>query len=315
MATKKTQARKYELAEQLEQLFDEYKSILVVEADNVGSNQLHEIRKSMRGKCVIYCGKNTQMRRVIRKLEENGRPELENLRKAMKLNVALVFTNGNVGTIRDEIMANKLPAAAKAGSIAQCSLVIPAGMTALEPTMTNFLQALNISSKITKGLIEVISDHPLFEEGEKVDASQAALLQKMEIFPFAYGLIVIQVFADGTLFSPEVLDITDEQILNTFRSGMQNIACVSIETSMPTIVSVPYSILIAFSQLLAIADQTSFSFKQGDAFWAAAAAAPAAGTGGGGSAAPAAAAAKKKTTTEEDDMPAAGGLFDEGDDY
>merc|ERR1719238_823516 len=44
------------------------------------------------------------------------------------------------------------------------------------------------------------------------------------------------------------------------------------------------------------------------------------GGGGGGAAAggaaPAAAAApKKKTTTEEDDMPAAGGLFDEADDY
>ena len=47
------------------------------------------------------------------------------------------------------------------------------------------------------------------------------------------------------------------------------------------------------------------------------------GGGGGGGAAPAggaaaggdAPAAKKKTTTEEDDMPAAGGLFDDADDY
>merc|ERR1711981_166264 len=122
MASKKLQSRKYELAEQLEQLFDEYKSVLVVECDNVGSNQMHEIRKVCRGKCVIYCGKNTQMRRVLRKLEENGRPELDKLRAALKLNVALVFTNDNLADVKKAIEADKLPAAARAGSIAQCAV-------------------------------------------------------------------------------------------------------------------------------------------------------------------------------------------------
>merc|ERR1712216_394172 len=45
---------------------------------------------------------------------------------------------------------------------------------------------------------------------------------------------------------------------------------------------------------------------------------PGGGGGGGGCDAGAAggdAPAKKKTTTEEDDMPAAGGLFDDADDY
>merc|ERR1711939_821186 len=173
-----------------------------VECDNVGSNQMHEIRKVCRGKCVIYCGKNTQMRRVLRKLEENGRPELDKLRGALKLNVALVFTNESLAPIADMLMENKMPAPAKAGSIAQCDVVIEKGVTNLEPTQTNFLQALNIGSKITKGMIEIINDVKLFSAGDKVDASQAALLQKLDMFPFAYGLETVKAFDDGAVFEP-----------------------------------------------------------------------------------------------------------------
>merc|ERR1711943_115023 len=134
MATKKSKDRKYQLADELKEHFDNYSKLFVVEVDNVGSNQLHEIRKAMRGTAHVYCGKNTQMRRVLRKLEENGRPELEKLRQALKLNVALVFTNGNLADVKKAIEENKLPASARAGSIAQCAVMIPAGVTSLEPT-------------------------------------------------------------------------------------------------------------------------------------------------------------------------------------
>merc|ERR1711968_297136 len=216
MASKKSKDRKYVLAQELEDLFDTYSKLFVVQVDNVTSNQLHEIRKTLRGKAVIYCGKNTQMRRVIR--------ELEKVRQACTLNVALVFTNDSLPVIRDMITAEKKASPAKAGAVAQCDVIVPKGITALEPSMTSFLQALNISSKITKGSIEIVNDVELFKAGQKIDASQAALLQKLEITPFAYGLIPIWVFDNGSLFSPEVLDIQDEQIFAMFSSAVKNTA-------------------------------------------------------------------------------------------
>lgn len=267
MATKKTNSRKYVLADQLEALFDEYSRVLVTKCDNVGSNQMHEIRKDLRGKAVIYCGKNTQMRRVIRKLEENGRPELDKLRQSMKLNVALVFTNMDLGECRTLVQSNRMPAPAKAGQLAQVAVKIEKGVTGLEPTMTNFLQALNIGSKITKGMIEIINDVNLFAAGDKIDASQAALLQKMNILPFAYGLDVTLAFEEGTLFDAAVLDITTETLHGIFKKACMNIAAISIEREEPNMVSVPYSILLAYSNLLAITNQTDFSFKQADKFW------------------------------------------------
>lgn len=321
MATKKSKDRKYQLADELKEHFDTYQKLFIVDCDNVGSDQLHAIRKHLRGKALVYCGKNTQMRRVIRELEENGRPELDKVRQACKLNVALVFTNEDLSWCRDQILNNKKPSAAKAGASAQCDVTIPKGITALEPSMTSFLQALNIGSKITKGSIEIINDVELFKVGDKIDASQAALLQKLEITPFAYGLIPKYVFDNGSLFEPDVLDIEDSQILNSFKQCLKQTACVSLVLNIPTVASVPYSILLAFSNLLAVAAETEHTFKEAEAIKAYladpsafASAAPA--TSSGGPATTTAAAAPAEEEDEEEEMTGGPGLFGEGgDDY
>merc|ERR1712196_596161 len=258
---------------------------------------------------------NTQMRRVLRKLEEQGKEELEKVRQVCRLNVALVFTNGDLKEMCEKIQENKMPAAARAGALAQSDVIIPAGPTSLEPTMNDLTQALNISSKISKGNIEILNETHLLHKGEKVDASSAALLQKMDILPFAYGLEVQHVYDNGAIFAPAVLDISKSDIIARFHQGAKNVAAVSIELSMPTAVSVPYSLMMAFSNLLAVAAETDFTFKQAEEIKAYladpsafACAAPAAG---------AAAAAAKKSSSDDDDAGApGGGLFgDDGDDY
>lgn len=261
MASKKATERKHELADDLIRLFGEYTKCLMVTVDNVGSNQLHLIRRDLRGKAVIYCGKNTQMRRVLRQLEAEGHPELEQIRSKMKLNVALVFTHDDLATLKDLIEENKRPSAAKAGAYAQCEVVIPKGVTALDPAQTSFLQALNIGTKITKGQIEIINDVHLFKEGDKINAGQAALLQKLNIMPFAYGLEVIQCYDDGSLFEPGVLSISSDQILGSFTAGCRNVAAISLMLNIPTVCSVPYSILLAFRNLLAVSAATNHEFE------------------------------------------------------
>jgi len=317
MATKKSKDRKYQLADELKEHFDNYSKLFIVDCDNVGSDQMNCIRKNLRGQATVYCGKNTQMRRVLRELEET-RPELEKIRKALKLNVALVFTNGDLSEMCERIAEDKKPSMAKAGALAQCDVTIPKGVTALEPSMTQFLQALNIGSKITKGSIEIINDVELLKTGDKIDSSQAALLQKLDITPFAYGLVPKFVFDNGSLFEPAVLDIGDDQIIGVFQHCLKQSACLSIELNMPTVVSVPYSILLAFTNCLAVAADTEFSFKEAEEIKAYladpsafASAAPVAST----STAAAAKEAVKEESEEEEEMTAGPGLFDGGDDY
>lgn len=47
--------------DKLKGLLQEYKSIFIVEIDNVSSQQMHEIRHSLRGKGVVLMGKNTMV--------------------------------------------------------------------------------------------------------------------------------------------------------------------------------------------------------------------------------------------------------------
>jgi len=64
--------------EKLDVLLKEYKSIFIVTVDNVSSQQMHEIRQSLRGEGVVLMGKNTMVRRALKGLIPDS-PEYERL--------------------------------------------------------------------------------------------------------------------------------------------------------------------------------------------------------------------------------------------
>ena len=48
--------------------------------------------------------------------------------------------------------------------------------------------------------------------GNKVLPGEAALLKKLNINPFSYGMKIKAVYDNGAMFSPEVLDLTDDDL-------------------------------------------------------------------------------------------------------
>jgi large subunit ribosomal protein LP0 len=257
-------------------------------------------------------GKNTMMRKAIRGYMEKN-PDLERLLPHIKMNVGFVFTKEELITIRDLLLANKKAAPAKAGAIAPVDVTIPAQNTGMGPEKTSFFQALQIPTKITKGTIEIIQDVPIIKIGDKVGASEATLLNMLKISPFTYGLLIQKVYENGSIFDPEILDITDDDIKNRFMAGVANVAAVCLSINYPTIASVPHSIVNGMKNLLAVAAVTDITFKEAETlkeFLADpskfAAAAPAAAA----EAAPAAAAAKEPEPESEEDDDMGFGLFD-----
>jgi len=296
----------------LENLLEEYPKCFIVGADNVGSKQMQEIRIALRGKAVVLMGKNTMMRKAIRGYMEKN-PDLERLLPHIKMNVGFVFTKEELVTVRDLLLANKKAAPAKAGAIAPVDVTIPAQNTGMGPEKTSFFQALQIPTKITKGTIEIIQDVPIIKVGDKVGASEATLLNMLKISPFTYGLLIQKVYENGSIFDPEILDITDDDIKNRFMAGVANVAAVCLSINYPTIASVPHSIVNGMKNLLAVAAVTDITFKEAETlkeFLADpskfAAAAPAAAS----EAAPAAAAAKEPEPESEEDDDMGFGLFD-----
>lgn len=247
--------------DKMSQLLDDYPKCFIVGADNVGSRQMQKIRISLRGSGVVLMGKNTMMRKAIRGHLENN-AALEKLLPHIKGNVGLVFTKGDLPDVRKIIESNKVAAPAKAGAVATVDVTVPAQCTTLGPEKTSFFQALAIQTKITKGTIEILNDVKLIKTGDKVGASEATLLNMLNISPFTYGLQIEMVYDSGTVFDLAILDITDDDIRKRFLEGVRNISSVSLAINYPTLVSVPHSVINAFKNLLAIAVATDIDFKE-----------------------------------------------------
>lgn len=242
-------------------LLDEYPRIFIVQADNVRSKQMQQIRHSLRGIAEILMGKNTMMIKAIR-AHLSTNPMLEKILPHIKGNVGLVFSKEDPVLVRDKLLENKVAAPARAGAIAPVDVIVEAQNTGMGPEKTNFFQALNISTKIAKGSIEIVSNVHLIHVGDKVGASEATLLQMLGVKPFAYGLIVENIYDNGAVFSPEILDITDDQLIGKFASGIANIAAVSLEIGYCTQASVPHSIINGFKNVAAICVETDITFPE-----------------------------------------------------
>ncbi|KAL4912037.1 ribosomal protein L10-domain-containing protein [Aspergillus aurantiobrunneus] len=300
--------------DKLKNLLDEYKTVFIVGVDNVSSQQMHEIRISLRGEGVVLMGKNTMVRRALKGFI-NDNPEYERLLPHVKGNVGFIFTNGDLKETKEKILANRVAAPARAGAIAPGDVWIPSGNTGMEPGKTSFFQALGVPTKIARGTIEITTDLKLVEKDTKVGPSEATLLNMLNISPFTYGMTIQQVYDNGQTFSAAVLDIEESQLLDAFSDAIKTITTISLATNYPTVPAVVHSVINGYKKALAIAVQTEYGWPEieelkdrianPDAY---ASAVPAAAAGG--DAAPAAAEAAPAEEAEESDEDMGFGLFD-----
>eukprot|EP01084_Bolivina_argentea_P142219 249835_1 len=310
-------AAKAAYADKLNGLLDKYDRILFVQINNVRSQQLHDIRRDLRGKAELLMGKKTLQKRVISNRSEEGEENLlkEKLVDAGILvgNRGMLFTNDSIESVHAVLKKHRIQAPAKVGAISPVDVEVPAGNTGMEPTTTSFFQALGVQTKIAKGTVEITVAKKVLSTGDKVDAGCATLLQKLKISPFWYEAEIECVWDRGVVFTAEDLSVTDEALEKSFLEGINNVTALSLGAGVPTAASFPHLVVDAFKDLLALSLETEYSFeefngkqlkddiKSGKS--SAAAAAPAAAA----AAAPAAKAAVAEESSE-DDM-GMGGLF------
>ncbi|KAH8061726.1 hypothetical protein JL722_3675 [Aureococcus anophagefferens] len=87
-----------------------------------------------------------------------------------------------------------------------------------DPGQTNFFQTLQIATKIVKGRIEITSPVNLLKAGDKVGNSEAVLLQKLHINPFDYGLVITEVYDNGSMSAIRQWPLYPHSVANAFKS-------------------------------------------------------------------------------------------------
>ena len=237
---------------------------------------------------------------------------MDKIYNQLKGNTNLIFTNGDLSDVKAVLDAEVRPSPAKAGMIAPDNVTIPAGPTGLDPKQTAFFQNLQITTKIVKAQIEIVAPKQVITAGDKIDGTQAALLDKLKIYPFSYKMHIKKVLQDGAIFDAKVLDLSATTLLAKFQNAIKIQAQLSLGAGYATSASAPHSVLNGFKNLLAVCAESGYTFKEASAFLEAAKNAPAAGAAVSSSAAKAAAPVEeKKEEIEEVDM---GGLFGGDDD-
>lgn len=161
-------AKKLSQIEKLYELFGTHKQIILANFTNVGSDQIQQIRKTLRSyNGTLVIAKNTLVKKIIRlrtegitedefkHLEQFGGkvPELKILTPILKDKIALIFCDAPVFLLKQKIESNKIPTEARVGALSPIDYAVPAGPTGLDPSQINFFHALNVSTKIVKGQI------------------------------------------------------------------------------------------------------------------------------------------------------------------
>jgi len=121
---------------------------------------------------------------------------------------------------------------------------------------------LNIASKINRGQIDILQDVTLIKQGTKVGSSESILLTMLGKKPFSYGLTCTFVYEDGKVYAAKFLDTSSDEVMRRFSAGLSTVAAISLATGLPTVASIPHSVLNAFKNLLAISLETNFDFDQ-----------------------------------------------------
>lgn len=273
--------KKREIINKVYEKLSKFKSVIIVNLTNVSSNQVQQARFQLRKvKSEFIIGKNTVLRKAInirlaepdptdpdferRKAVFSKMPQIEKLLELCEGKVGLIFTDQPIFDLKTIIEGNRVPAAARVGAVAPIDFTLPAGPTGLDPSQIAFFHVLHIPTKIQKQQIEIVKDVPVCVAGRKVGNGESALLQKLGIKPFSYGMQITKVFdlVEGAILEPAIFNISPDAIIQKFQSGVRNITALSLAIGIPTAASLPHSIIGAFKNLAAISMVTGYKFRQ-----------------------------------------------------
>lgn len=215
-------------ANQLRDLAKQYNIIGVVDVEGLPAPQFQRIRATISKTAKVLIVKKNLISLVLKELEKTH-PGISALNEKMAGVVGLIFTNDNPFTLYKFVKKNKSSAPAKAGSIAPCDVVVPAGPTNFAPgPIIGELGAFKIKAGIAAGKVEIKADAVVAKEGEVINGALAGILTRLGIEPMEVGLNIKAIFENETLYNRDVLDVDEEAILNNLKAEAFNCFKLSI---------------------------------------------------------------------------------------
>lgn len=183
---------KKKIVKELSELIKNKKTILIASIKNLPASQFQEIGKKLRSKAIIKVPKKNL---IFRALDSSGDEVVKKLKEHIKDSVAILFSEIDCFDLAGELIKNKSPAKAKAGQEAPQDIEVHAGPTDLVPgPAISELGAVGIKIQIEKGKISIKEPKIIVKKGEKISASAADIMGKLDIKPFSVGFTPLSAF-------------------------------------------------------------------------------------------------------------------------
>ncbi|RLF24300.1 MAG: 50S ribosomal protein L10 [Thermoprotei archaeon] len=250
---KKVPSWKIEEVKLLKDLLLKHNTVCIASIEGIGSSQLYEIRRKLRGKAVLRVSKNTLMRIAIKQIA-NEKRGIEGLIDHLHHQNIFIFTNMNPFELKIFLDKNKVPRPARPGDVATEDIVVPAGNTGLPPgpIMSTFSK-FKIPVRIEEGSIVVMRDTLVVKKGEKIPRELADLLNRLGIEPIKVGLDIKAAYTAGRVLSKEELSLDLEEYKKNIEEAHLSALKLALAIAYPAKETLPLVITKAYTEALNLA--------------------------------------------------------------
>jgi len=234
-------------------LIKEYPIIGAVNMENLPAPQLQVMRGQLRDTVVMRMTKRRLIKIAIEKAkaEKKGIEEIEKYLKGMP---ALLFSKENPFKLYKTLKKRKSSAPAKAGQTAPKDILVPAGPTNFAPgPVIGELGAMGIKTSVEGGKIAIKEDAIVVKEGEEIKANVAGMLTRLGIEPMEIGLDLVAVYEDGTIYTKDILDVDEEQLLAQLQDAHRWSFNLAVEAGYFTKDTIDLLVPKAFNEAKALA--------------------------------------------------------------
>jgi len=188
----------------LKRLIAAYPRVGIAKIRGLGANQMQRMRKDFHDRLLLRVSRNSL---ISISLHENGMGDMADF---IDDQMTLIFTDFDAFELYNVLEDGKIPAPIKAGAVAMLDIAIERGPTSFRPgPIVGELQSLGIPAGIEGGKVVIKQQKVLVKNGEKVSASLAKMLARLEIYPVKEGLDLLGVYdrPENIFFTSDILNI------------------------------------------------------------------------------------------------------------
>ncbi|MBI2105374.1 50S ribosomal protein L10 [Candidatus Woesearchaeota archaeon] len=221
----KTKKKEVEL---IRNLIKKYKTVGLINLNNLPSPQLQTARKKLNAEIRV-------VKKSLLKIAFKG-TEYEKLDFCLnEIIPALIMSNDSSFKLAKDLRKGKSFVAAKPGQIAPHDILVKAGPTNLPAgPVIGELGAAGIKASVEQGKIDIRQDSVVVRAGNAISPTAASVLVKLGIKPMEIGLNLAATFEEGNLFGKDVLDIDEKFYIDTLKLAASEALNLSVNIGYVT---------------------------------------------------------------------------------